>query len=455
MFRFVVILLFIWGCGTPKQAVAPTASMGTIPLTGTYPTDLVLHYKLYKSGLTDTVNNAVAAALKGPFGFSSYSIEVVLSKAGSANVELQGKSVLVIVPVQVQVTKKTFLTDFKAKGIMEMSFVSDIEIDSVWNLKTKTRLSDHRWKEKPVLTMAGFSIPIETVSDAIVTRSKLAIEQSIDESVRESFQLRTKMRETMALFAAPFTIDTPMQAWIHIKPERFQLNKITNGRQFATGKIGMTATSSFSTTKLAVPPAKSGLPKVTWTDKMADTSVFRLLADIRSDHVTKSLQTALIGQTFASEGKSITIQQVEVGFLPGSVTISVQTTGSFKGTIVISGTPQTGKNSGEITFPVRDIQVKTKNLLHKAAAWLGEGKIRSELEKKMRFSLRDMLAGAQQEVNAQLLEMKKKYDLDISVGLGSAQVESLELREGRLLALLQCRFYLGIGIRDFRSFGKF
>jgi hypothetical protein len=452
---FVLSLVFAIGCSSSRSTslLVPRASVSDT-MVKTYATDLVIHYKLYKGGITDTFNRTIAEALKGPFDFSAYGIEVALAKAGNATVELQGKSVLVIVPVAVQVIKKTFLTDLRAKGIMEMSFVSDVDVDSLWQVKTKTRLSAHKWTEKPTLTMAGFSMPIETISDAVVARSKGNIERSIDETVRESFSLRQKMWETMKMFHQPMVLDTAMNAWLLIKPERFMLNRITNGRQFATGKIGIKAKSTFTTTKPTVGTLAAGLPKVSWSEGVGDSSVFRLVADIRSAELTTSLQSALGGKTFQSDGKNVAVKRVTTEFTPQGMTISAQVSGSFTGIVIIHGMPKYDIEKNILHIAIQDVQVKTKNVLHRAAAWLGEGKIRSEMEKQMRFPIDEKLVEAQQSINARLLEFNKKYDLDMVIGLGKTTVESFEMRDGQLLAFVRCAFYLGVGIRDFRSFGK-
>lgn len=73
-----------------------------------------------------------------------------------------------------------------------MSFVTDLDMDSMWNMKTKTSLSFHRWIEKPKLSVAGLNIPIENISDIILKKSKQKIEESIDQSVNDNFSVRQK-----------------------------------------------------------------------------------------------------------------------------------------------------------------------------------------------------------------------------------------------------------------------
>ena len=99
--------------------------------------------------------------------------------------------------------------------------------------------------------------------------------------------------------------------------------------------------------------------------------------------------------------------------------------------------------------------MKTKNVLHKAAAWLGEGKIRSELESRMKFSINQTIVEVQKNIDAQLEKVNKAYNLDLKVGIGSADVENFEMRPGQILTTLKTKFYLEMLIRDFRSFNKF
>ncbi|MBK7634294.1 MAG: DUF4403 family protein [Saprospiraceae bacterium] len=135
----------------------------------------------------DTFNNAISEVFKGNFDLPEYDVKLTLSKPRPASVEIEGKSVLVVVPITVNVLKKTFLADLTAKGTLEMSFVTDLDIDSLWNMKTTTKLGYHRWIEKPKLSIVGLNLPIESISDAAINRSKSVIESSIDESVRELY----------------------------------------------------------------------------------------------------------------------------------------------------------------------------------------------------------------------------------------------------------------------------
>jgi hypothetical protein len=102
-----------------------------------------------------------------------------------------------------------------------------------------------------------------------------------------------------------------------------------------------------------------------------------------------------------------------------------------------------------------DIKFKTKNVIHKAAAWIAEGRIRSELESRLRFSLNDATSQMQATINEKLRELNQKYKMDVKVGLGSTSVENFELLPGQIRTLLRSSLYFEVGIRDFRSFNQF
>jgi hypothetical protein len=442
----------ITSCGS--KTVTPTTVKAPEVIKNFY-TDLVINYRLDKTGLRDTFNNAIAEAFKGSFDIPDYDIKMTLSKPKPASVEIEGKSVLVVVPVAVNVSKSTFLADLNAKGIIEMSFITDLDIDSLWNVKTKTNLSFHRWVEKPKLAIGGINIPIQTISDAVIKKSKTMIEQTIDDSVNENFTLKSKMQETMAMFDQPFKISPDVSGWLTIKPEVFQINKVVNNKFSALGKINIKGLTSFTTYKPEPKPKNLKLPTVYWNENIPDSSVFRIFADIKTSDINPMLKANLEGKTFTEGNKSITLSNIVTNCDYEYMRVVTDVAGTVNGMLIIKGKPKYDAAKNGFNIENIDIQLKTKNVIHKAAAWIGEGKIRNELEKQLKFSINDIMIEAQKNMDAQLKDFNTKHDLEMRIGLGSADVESFELKPGQIEAILKTKFYLEMRIKDFRSFNKF
>ncbi|MBK8346288.1 MAG: DUF4403 family protein [Saprospiraceae bacterium] len=450
---FLFIFFITYSCGTKKAVeYVPVKTQETIK---NFTTEFVINYKLDKTGIKDTFNTAISEAFKGNFDIPEYDIKMTLSKPKEASVEIEGKSVLVVVPVTVYLEKKTFLTDLKAKGTLEMSFITDLDIDSLWNVKTKTQLSHHRWVEKPKLSVAGLNLPIESISDVAINKSKSMIEKGIDDSVRENFTLKQKMKETMSLFDQPMQLDPSMSVWLNIRPEKFHLNKVINNRFSAAGKIGIQGKSTFTTYKPTTISTVNTLPKVYWTESIPDRSVFRIIADIKTADINPVIKANLDGKTFTAGDKSITLSNIVTNCDYEFLRVVTDIAGTVNGTLIIKGKPKYDANENSFYMENIDIQLKTKNVAHKAAAWIAEGKIRNELEKMLKFSIKDNLAEAQKNIDNQLKDLNAKYDLEMKIGIGSADVESFELKPGQIEAMVKAKFYLELRIKNFRSFNKF
>ena len=453
LFSACIIILFLGSCASKKDVVYVPVK---VPDTAkSFYTDLVINYKLDKTGIIDTFNNAIAEAFKGNFDIPEYDVKLTLSKPKNAAVEIEGKSVLVVIPVTVNVEKKTFLANLKAKGTLEMSFITDIDVDSVWNMKTNTVLSYHRWIEKPKLSVAGLNLPIERISDLVISKSKLMIEKSIDESVKESFTIKQKMKENMVMFDQPMQMDSSGAAWLNIKPERIQLNKIKNGKIAATGKIGIRGYSTFTTFKPPSNPVSQNLPKLFWTEDIPDSSVFRLVTNIKMSDINPILKANLNGKTFKTGDKSITLSNIVTNCDYEFLKVVTDVAGSANGMLIIKGKPKYDAVANGFYMENIDIQFKTNNVIHKAAAWIAEGKIRNELQNKMKFNINDSIAEVQKNIDAQLKEFNTQYDMEMRIGIGGADVESFQLKPGEIEALMKTKFYLEVRIKDFRSFNRF
>ena len=448
---FYSIILWITACSTKKEAISNPVTT----ITKNFATDLIINYKLDKTGIRDTFNNAITEVFKNSFDIPEYDIKMTLTKPKPATVEIEGKSILVVVPVGLHILKKTYLADLTAKGTLEMSFVTDLDIDSLWNMKTKTSLSYHRWVEKPKLSVAGINLPIESISDQVIKRSKSTIESSIDQAVKESFDLKSTIKAKMAIFDQPFQVSPDINGWISVKPDQFQLNKILNSKFFATGKIAAKGHSTFTTYKPANKPTTTQLPKFYWNENIPDSSVFRVVADIKMADINPMIKANLDGKTFQEGGRSITLSNIVSNCDYEFFRVVTDVAGAVNGQLIIKGKPKYKAETNEFVVENIDIQLKTKNVLHKAAAWLGEGKIRSELESRMKFSINQTIVEVQKNIDAQLEKVNKAYNLDLKVGIGSADVENFEMRPGQILTTLKTKFYLEMLIRDFRSFNKF
>lgn len=452
IFTCIALLLTLTACSYNKNRMPLNHNdFEDIELTS----QIVLNYRLDKKTLQDTFNVGIDESLSEEFVIPEYDLKMKLSKSDIAKVEIEGKNILVIVPINVWVEKKTFLSTLKARGTLEMTFLTQFDIDTLWNLKTATNLSYHRWIEKPKLGIAGISIPITFLSDNVLKRSKNEIEKTIDEAIRDNFLLKDKMAELLTAFDEPQQFDPTFRAWVHFKPSHFELNNIVNSRFTARGKIRITGTTVFSTYKPERDASPQKMPQVSWSETLPDSSIIKIVSDIKTYDINTLLKENIDGKTFSADGKSITLSNIVTNCDFEKMRITTDVQGSFNGKLFISAIPQYDKDKNRFQLKISDIKFKTKNIFHSAAAWLGENKIKNEIEKKLVFNIDDQVAEVQKSINTYTKNLQDTYDMDLNIKLGSVVIEKFKLYPGQIEAILAARVHLDAHIKDLRKFSQF
>lgn len=444
-------LMFITACSINKNKTPLNAPpVSDLELSS----QIVINYRLEKKTLQDTFNTGIDEALSEEFFIPEYDLIMKLSKPDIAQVEIEGKKNLVVVPVKVWLEKKTFLTTVKAKGTLEMTFLSQFDIDSLWQLRTDTDLSFHRWIEKPKLDIAGIHIPITLISDSVLKRSKSLIENTIDNAIRDNFLLKDKMGELLSVFHQPQQFSPTLRAWLQFKPQKFELSPVVNSQYTARGKIHIQGTTLFTTYKPEQKGGKPILPRVFWNESIQDSSVIRIVSDIKTYDINSMLKENIEGKTFASDGKSITLSDMVTNCDYQNLRITASVQGSFNGKMYITAFPQYDKNAHRFQIKIGDIKFKTKNIFHSAAAWIGQSKIKNEFEKKLVFQIDEQVNDVQKAINSYTEALRENYDMDLNIRLGSIEIDKFTLYPGQIEAVLVARAHIDAHIKDLRKLSQ-
>jgi len=450
---YIFIAVFFIGCS--KKATAPVMDKTSLFENKNLASDIVVNYRLEKAAITDTFNRAIDEIFKANFDIPDYDIKLSLKKPKSAAVEIEGKNMLVIIPVDINVTKSTFLTDLKAKGTLEMTFVTELDVDSLWNFKTKTSLSYQRWIDKPKLSVFGINLPVETIANVVINKTKHLIVQNIDESVKQNFTLSQKMKEIFATFDQPIQMDDASFGWMSFIPQSVYMSKITNSRFSAIGKIQIKATTAYSTYKPQPKNTSAKLPKMYWSDQIKDSSEVQIVTDIQMMDINQYIKKNLDGQTFTQGGNTMKLSNIVTNCDYEYIRVITDVEGTVNGMLIIKGIPKFDKAKGEIYTSIVDIQFKTKNKLHKAAAWIAEGKIKKELESNIKFSINESIKEVQNTIDTEMETYSKANDMDLVVKIGSASLMDYKLKPGQIEAIFNTKFKIDVGIKNFKTFNRY
>lgn len=419
--------------------------------------EIVLNYILDKKAIRDTFNRSIDRAIVESFSEQEDGLKIYIKRKKSVEVEFEGKSVLVTLPIDITMIKHTFVKDLKVKGVLELVFISNLDIDDSWNLDTKTMIAYFKWLETPKVDIRVVKIPIEGIVNRVLKDYKPQIERNIDLSIKNSFDLRSRAIQNLSALREPIKVTDPIEGYFQIIPIRAYFSGASNLAESTNGKIALVCDNIYT----LQPPTASDtrlqneLPPLSYRENLPDSSVIRINTRLDKASLNKWVNQNFQGKTFKDEDKSITVKNIVIHTTSGMIRADVDVSGSFNGRLQLKGVPSYDSVKNVIYADNVDLSIKSKNILHSAFSWLFKGKIRRNLESTMTFPLDEKTADIQQKVNDQLSKINKRYELELKADIGSIRLDDVKVTDDEIIALVRLKAWLQMKVSDFRSFNKF
>ena len=452
---FFLFSLFTLSCSTktlPVNTIAEkTYSTADVNKLLEEKSIITINYSISKTAIRDTFQYIVDSVFKEDWIIEEYKIKSKLTRSGEMVVEMKNKEILVELPLSITISKGTLLGNIAASGDIRMSFISSIDIDSLWLLRTDTKILKHEWIKKPKLNLGGVNLPFESVSNLVIGRAKQIIEEGIDQSIKESFDLRSMIMEVTQNYAKPYRIHDLYGGWLYMIPDSAYLTGIVNKQSTISGKIMLTARAKVTSgeSKNIIFPK---MPKVKWADKLRDSSKISMIMDFSYDYLDSLVNASVRGQTFEDGNRRITIQNVKVGPMGNKLQITTKVSGSVNGEIILVGYPVYDKTTRILKINEMDMSVRTNNVLVSAAAWLLKGKIYRELLKMSEFQLDQKIKDAQKIVDKMVDDYYQPYSMQVTASIGEPDIPLFQTKAENLVAGIQFNIYIHALFKDLSFF---
>lgn len=400
-----------------------------------------LNFKIDKEAINDTFNIVIDQYLDTDLEIDAMGMDVVITKEKDATMEFLGTQVLSTLPIRIDVSKSTFLKNLTGNGSLELNFITGIDIDSNWTLITNTELANHEWIEKPKLNIGSMQINVGRLADEIINRSKATLEKQIDLSVKDQISFRDRLLDVMKYVEEPILVDTLLNSWLSIKPEQIYMSHIVNDSEFAIGNVSIHGETKLNSYKPDIVPGLK-LPQFKWETQLDDTSHINVVMDVSYDQVNQYLQENYKGQTMKNGGKEITIHDIYMKREGEKLVVVSDVTGTINGKLLVSGKPVFDNNKQKFYTEDIDIEIETKNVIHKASAWLFKGKIKNKLRDMLDFSIHENLDQLQVLINEQISSYSREEELEFKADLQRLHVEKFVLDNDKLHAFVTLDIFL-------------
>lgn len=455
-----VLLVSMIACSGPKdlsQISNVSASYEEEPVSPYYTnprSDLVFSFKISKASMSDTLNAILDSMLVDAIDFDEYDVTVAMKRVDLSTIKMIDRSMQISVPLDVVIFKQSMFGTLTANGTLKLDFESDLNIDPNWNLITYTSLEDYSWIEKPKFSAGLISIPITTLTNTIIDKSKHLLTRGIDEGLKENFSMRTYVDEITDLLLTPYQLDSTFGGWIYMMADSTYLAPAQDEYNYSSSKfyapMYMKVQSSYP---YDINNDNIAPPIFSWKRDIPESTTFRVRVDLTYDYLTSLAKKNFQNQTFKNGGKEVTIEDLVIYGEDNLLKVACKTSGSFNGNIIIGGRPHYDDNI--LQAKNLELDVSTKNIFHKTGSWLAKGYIRNQLDKMLYFDITEYLEQAKDEIELKLSELKKDKNITIDIDWGEIDINSIQIKNNRLDGLMEASLKVDIVVDDLNKLSTF
>ncbi|MBK8490344.1 MAG: DUF4403 family protein [Saprospirales bacterium] len=349
---------------------------------------LEIPVRLHRVQLQDDINIQLGDTLYADNSADGDNLEIRALKASTIEIQISGQEIYYKVPIDLWIRKKMRLANLQGTGALVLNLKTRYQIKEDWTLETFTELVDFTWIKKPVLKTALVDIPLQFVADLVIKNSRRKLTKTIDDQVKENLDLRKEVESAWKMLQDPFLLSEEYATWMVMRPKAIYMTPFQTVVDTVESIIGLESELEVVLGDQPEPPTLAALPLLEWRKAGAKGFSLMLQADIPYTEAERLARESMVGQRF-EQGKKRYVIVEDLKLFRQDDQLAVQTTlsGSYKGNINMVGTPTYSESKNKIELEDLDVELKTRNILHKTLGWLLKGVFKNEIQKSLDYYL--------------------------------------------------------------------
>lgn len=323
---------------------------------------------------------------------------------------------------------------------MNLKFSTKFTIKPDWSVQTFTTPNGYEWITKPKLNV-GFDVPIDFIIGKIIDGNHSKFAKSLDDAVAKNMSLKPYVIQAWNASTQPYLVSEEYRTWVKFTPLEISMVPLRTVGRNIKSVIGIKAyTETLTGERPFTPFAVSNVPNLKIVTGISNDFQVGLMSDVLFTEAAAIAQKMFVGQTYEfQEGRyKIEITGIDIYGSDEFLVIKADIKGSLKGTIYIKGIPVYDPNKKKIVLSDTQFDIKTKNILAKAAAWLLEGKLVKMIEDEFGIPVDELITYAKQNIETSMNTEYKK-GVKLSGKIDSVQPDKVYLTPTSIVALVTAK----------------
>jgi hypothetical protein len=338
---------------------------------------------------------------------------------------------------------------------MDITLQTNLKVGKNWEVIPTTSATEVKFITSPTLSfdvgVEVIKIPITTIVKSALMSNMHTITSSIDKEVTNSVPLKKYMTDVWELVQEPQLMDSTYKCWLTLSPVEIYLTPLLCDKKKLKLNAGI---ATFVDTKLGDKPVithKYALTDPVIKDKMDNKFNVELPVTIDFKMATELANRNFKDSVYeVSKKKKIKINDILIYGKGGEVFVRADLDGSFKGLVFFRGQPAFDTVTNKIYFKDIDFDLKTKNVLYKAAAWLLHGTIKKIMAKNFVYDITKDIEGAKISVKKYLSDYEYANLLVIKGTVEDLSLKKIVTTEESVQVVFHSSGTVGVNIKTIK-----
>ena len=419
----LLIILSVVSCSGPRQLQRPMEKYQE--LVEQKRSVLSIPIELSITELERTLNKQLDGVVYEDNDFKDGDkMKIRAEKKEPIRVSIDSQVISYQVPVDLKIQYDAGLTVLEANGEISMDFKTAFRIREDWAIETETAVEGHEWIRTPRVRMAGISIPVGFIANLVLNNSRQYIARSIDGMVREQGGLESLVADTWQQLYEPMLVSPEYNTWLLVNPQRIGMSPITTIKDSLYTQLLIEGKPTLSVGPKPQALQATTLPPFKEEPQTFEGFLINIGATISYDEAERLARESLVGETFTSGKRAVTVEDISLWGQEDLVIVSTKLSGSYNGEIYLQGRPVYDLNDNAIELRDLDYTLDTRNFLFKSAGWLLKGTIKNRIQDNMNFLLESNIKESKKLMEQQL----NNYQLAPGVRM-TGRVDELTIRD--------------------------
>ncbi len=272
-----------------------------------------------------------------------------------------------------------------------MNFISSLDFQQNWSLKTNTTTAGFVWKEKPILDFGKVKIPLSSIIEGILRKQQKEFTNVIDAQIQQKMNMQPYLVMAWNQFAAPIQVSEEYNTWLKITPQTVKMSPLEVYADKIKSTISIDLFSeTFTGIKPSPNPTVIAIPNYISAQNLGNNFVMKTTANIPFTEANAIAKKQFQGKEFDVNKDKIKVEDLKIYPENDLVVMEILTSGKVNGTSFIKGNLVYDAVKHKIGFTKTDFKLKTKNIFQKLATSLFEGKIVRMIEQDYGIPLLDI-----------------------------------------------------------------